>query len=742
MSTLYCLRVIRLEELKWKHSLHRNDPNLYVDVKFGDVTRKTKVVKRSQSPIWDEELVFPEAEEFAKFEIKVKHDSTLLQDLCIGVVDVRLNDLLADSAKDKVTLDVLSPKRTAGTTGRIILRLAVKNTVEATDMGIRGAIQDTQHLKIVQSEGTSDVAQSAGGGPAQAGSQHRLYKAANELLQRLEKLENVIDAISEMSPFSQIAWSLASALLKVAQNVFEADKKVVELVQVMGDAFDFVSDVKTLRDKATRLQRPIECLLKQTIECCIFVRAYTSHGFAGRMREFDSSRKINEFQESLAKFKKEIDSGVILHTAFVSVRAVQGIDKILLHQQLDPGHFDAFDRPSCLPETRLEIRKQIIEWMFSETTQNVFWLYGVAGSGKSTISATIAQHFRDMSRLGAFLFFERGRSEPSSVIRTIAYKLGIFDSSIGSNILSAIAGDQDIATATAVHQFNKLLLEPLVASASSTSGPIVIVLDALDECGTPDSRRNLMKLLQNEIPKLPNSFRFLITSRQEVDIDGVLRTRPESVCATSLNHTSLDSQHDVLSYICTEMDDVRMQLGIPKDRAWDDKMVALGKAAGGLFIWASTVVKVVQNSDDTLYCLNGFIANLQSVSEFGLYDLYSTVLKSSGIDWTNSRSRDRFRKVLSLLLLSKVPLSSESIDGIIGFRTEESSVLILSRLRSLVLYSPGGPYLLGLSHRIQILHAFFRMPVALPPCLPFRLCKAPHTYISPCFPSRLMIRSL
>ncbi|KAL5520521.1 hypothetical protein ACEPAG_9745 [Sanghuangporus baumii] len=678
MSTHYCLRLIRLEELKWKHPLHRNDPNLYVEVKFGNVTRKTQVAKRTRSPIWDEELALipsPAVGEISAFKIKVKHDSTFLQGVCVGIVDVNLVDVLEGSTEGEVYFEISSPERAESTIlGRIVLQLSAIDEIQAIRVDIRGA--------------------------SHTGGQHKLYKTIDELLQRLEKLEKVIGAVSEINSFSKIAWSLVSTLLKTVRNVFEADRKVVKLLEAMNEAFEFAVDVQTLRDKAATLQRPIEGLLKQTIECCIFVRECTSRGFAGRKREFDSARKINEFEESLVKFKKEIDSGVILHTAFVSVRAVQGIDKILLQQQLNPAHFDAFDRPSYLPKTRLEIRKQIIEWMFSETTQNVFWLYGVAGSGKSTISATIAHHLRDMSRLGAFLFFERGKSEPSSVIRTIAYKLGIFDSSIGSSILSAMAGDQDIATATAVHQFNKLLLEPLVASTSSISGPIVIVLDALDECGTPETRRGLMDLLRGEFPKLPNVFWFLITSRRESDIDKTLSSQPDRVCAIELDYTSTGSRDDVLTYLCTEMDRViGEEMELPGDSwPWEANMQLLGKAAGGLFIWASTAA--------------------------------------------HEGSRELFQKALAVVLLSKVPVSLKDIDDILGLRSDESSVNIFKHLRSVLTYSAEGPYHLGLSHMMQVLHAFFRTPVALPPCLPFRLCKALHTYISPCFPSRLVIRSL
>ena len=362
---------------------------------------------------------------------------------------------------------------------------------------------------------------------------------------------------------------------------------------------------------------------------------------------------------------------------------------------------DGFQRSECLPGTRTEIRTRIIEWMFSETKQNIFWLYGVAGSGKSTVSTTIANHVREMSRLGAFLFFGRGKSDPSSVIRTLAYKLALFDSSIGSSILSEIENDKDIATASPQHQFNKLLLQPLLAQASPPPhAPIIIILDALDECGTPETRRGLVKLLQKEFPKLPKNFRFLVTSRQEPDIDRAFSSCPEAVSVVGLDYTSRNSRNDVSLYIRSEMREiVEEQVEIPEDWPWEENMERLCTLAGGLFIWASTAVRMVKHSDNPFYRLDCLVSNSQSISAFGLDELYSTVLRSSGVEWDDERSRDRFKRIFSLLLLSKIPLSSKAIDGILGFASREPSLLVLSKLRSLITYSPGGP--------VSLLHASF-----------------------------------
>ena len=68
---------------------------------------------------------------------------------------------------------------------------------------------------------------------------------------------------------------------QAARNVFEADQKVISLVQMMVNTFSFVEDTQTLREKATSLHQSINGLLKQTVECCLFVRQYVQRSFLG-----------------------------------------------------------------------------------------------------------------------------------------------------------------------------------------------------------------------------------------------------------------------------------------------------------------------------------------------------------------------------------------------------------------------------------------------------------------------------
>jgi len=69
---------------------------------------------------------------------------------------------------------------------------------------------------------------------------------------------------------------------------------------------------------------------------------------------------------------------------------------------------------------------QIEAWADDPGGQCIFWLNGVAGTGKSTISRTIADRFKKQGILGASFFFKRGerdRGNAALFFTTIAAQL-------------------------------------------------------------------------------------------------------------------------------------------------------------------------------------------------------------------------------------------------------------------------------------------------------------------------------
>ena len=171
---------------------------------------------------------------------------------------------------------------------------------------------------------------------------------------------------------------------------------------------------------------------------------------------------------------------------------------------------------TCLPGTRLKYIQKIYDLLLLDTNkQRIVWLNGPAGVGKSTIALTIAERFARLSRLGAYIFFTQNQSQPGQLIQTIVDKLAFFDAFIAEHVKNIQSSCMDL---TLEYQFEHLLLEPLKKAADRFEGPVIIILDALDECGDATSRVDLLKLLSSgEFSKLPQNIRILITSRPEKD---------------------------------------------------------------------------------------------------------------------------------------------------------------------------------------------------------------------------------
>ncbi len=211
---------------------------------------------------------------------------------------------------------------------------------------------------------------------------------------------------------------------------------------------------------------------------------------------------------------------------------------VVLKSKLNPAEMEWTGRPTCHPRTRLDMHRTITEWIIdSETTSKVLWITGLAGAGKSTLATTVANMYAENGRLGAYVFFDRDvkeRSDPINSLRTLAYELSRCDVRIAKGIKGAVDVNSRIAQMQLDAQFRDLVRMPLLQAASDTAqgqsladeGPIVIVIDSLDECGNDSTRKQLLKVLAKETAKLPKIVRVIITSRSEPDIIGAFAKEP------------------------------------------------------------------------------------------------------------------------------------------------------------------------------------------------------------------------
>ncbi|KAH7919617.1 WD40 repeat-like protein, partial [Leucogyrophana mollusca] len=535
-------------------------------------------------------------------------------------------------------------------------------------------------------------------------------QSLGNVLSKIDVVVKIVDDMAEVHPYAKFAWTLLSSAYKVVQKQTRTDQSVVDLMTAMETLYSFVSVADNLVDgKLDILRQNIKTILLQTVECATFIRDYAYRGFIARVLHgvHSDAGMCKRLMQGLCDLQASFQTGIGVQIAFVSSQTLGIVTEIFVNQSLDrlmPANMHGSEHSECLPATRQELLSRIISWATDiNCEQNVFWLHGVAGSGKSTVSTTVANYTREMRCLGACIFFDRGfadRSNPSSVIQTLAYKLGMFDKRIGQAISDAVKRFNDVIDAPLPTQFTELLVKPLSSLASlQGEGAIVVVLDALDECGSDVTRASLLQVLKTQLHQMPSFIRILITSRPLNDIRGALEH--QKVHNEGLDISSRTNSQDISAFFHAEMKRAKeLHQSLPPDWPGDKTINELTSRAFGLFIWASTASRFIRDYAPTRR-LETILAGNATEAQTALDQLYKTTLESAGIWNAHDRMLD-FHNVLSIILTAQRPLTISAIKQLLSVSQSERSVDIVPYLYSVLSYDLDNP-----AAPVQILHPSF-----------------------------------
>ena len=139
----------------------------------------------------------------------------------------------------------------------------------------------------------------------------------------------------------------------------------------------------------------------------------------------------------------------------------------------------------------------------------------MAGTGKSTLSRTVAQTFANRGQLGASFLFKRGEQDRGNarlLFPTIAHELFRQIPTLRHHIHKVIEDDPGIADRALKEQFDEPILQPLISVNSVQRQRWIFVIDALDECDK-DHVRIVLSLLR----QLSQAYAFFfLTSRPEL----------------------------------------------------------------------------------------------------------------------------------------------------------------------------------------------------------------------------------
>lgn len=208
--------------------------------------------------------------------------------------------------------------------------------------------------------------------------------------------------------------------------------------------------------------------------------------------------------------------------------------------------------PLCLPDTRVDLLHQLQTWADDVDAKCIFWLNGMAGTGKSTIARTIAREFFSQKRLGGSFFFSRGAGNlghAAKFFSTLAFQLAKTYSLLKSYICMAITEHEDIAQQAMSDQWKHLILGPLsrLAGCPLYNATVVLVIDALDECEHQDDIRVILQLFAEAKSLNTVRLRIFITSRLELPNQLGFRSIPTNTHEDFILHNISQPTIDALS---------------------------------------------------------------------------------------------------------------------------------------------------------------------------------------------------
>jgi len=405
------------------------------------------------------------------------------------------------------------------------------------------------------------------------------------------------------------------------------------------------------------------------------------------------------------------------------------------------------DRRGCLAGTREAILDEVKAWMNGSTRGSedsaIFWLNGLAGTGKTAIAQTVAERMFAESVLGASFFCSGSfgdRNNTYLIFPTLAYQLARKDKNFRSALVALLRSDPSIPFQRPLErQMRKLIVEPF--RSTLTTNPVFIVIDGLDKCKDDEPESSFLLVLGKLLPEIPG-IKFFITSRPERHVmSGIRAPLLEGLTKTfvlhRVDHRTVDN--DIRRFFKHELLGIAQRDGSTDVWPSDEHLDSLSRRAGGLFIYAVATVNFLQHEskspsdqldtimkspENTIY--EGK-AKLRAYTN--LDSLYTSIFQAAFLG--NDADDDAMvRSTLSAVVLTANPLSVSVIATLMDSHYDQVWHL-LELIQSLIVL-PEDP-----SDPIQPFHKSFPDFITDP-----GRCIDKRFYISPNYHTQLVLRCL
>ena len=230
------------------------------------------------------------------------------------------------------------------------------------------------------------------------------------------------------------------------------------------------------------------------------------------------------------------------------------------------------------------LEEEVEQWLDDPHGKKICLLSGVPAVGKSAF----AVHYTHYNwRVAANLFCRSNMNtfnDPSMVLQTLAFQLACHLPDYRKNLLRTLPENKAALEKLTEDELFETLLGPNIANTvDGGQETMAIVVDGLDECGTPE-RNALARLLAERAPGLPRWLRVLVLARRT---PAVLQSM-SSAAQIELDSRAPQNRADIRAYFVQ-----RLEPRFGQDPQWNASLDALTDRSEGVFLYAEMMSEML-----------------------------------------------------------------------------------------------------------------------------------------------------
>lgn len=328
--------------------------------------------------------------------------------------------------------------------------------------------------------------------------------------------------------------------------------------------------------------------------------------------------------------------------------------------------------PGCIPGSRVSLLSMLLMWAMEPSSPHLFWLSGLAGTGKTTVSKTFCSQLKDRGLLGTrFLctLKESDKVDMYLIIPTLAGILAQKQPQFGDALEEIVESDDSCENPKEMElkdQYLKLILLPAEKTFASDE-LLVLAVDALDECKDQDAVRLFIAAIVSQKPTI--ALKFFLTSCPEISLQESFES---STCHGWLRLHDIEAdivRADILLYLNDRFKSISMLYNYYRANWPPPEIQTIGNVSGTLFIIAATMVTYIATySGNRLKRFQELGQPSTNVQLSGIEALYSRILTEAFTDLEQEEA-DMIQSCLSLLLTAQRPLSADNYAKLLSTNT-------------------------------------------------------------------------